>query len=361
MSWLTNIISNNDGKGLEETKKNAGKTHLYITVENTRVCFLEIDESVSPNRIVSREEFFLGPIEDLEEGVPVRDLFGTLLKLFTAHKEILENKETISVAIPAEGVFFRNIEVPKLTEADMQKLVFAEIKKTLPVDFSQVLLAQNDLGTRHENMKSFFCVGIQKMLFENFKSLFLKFNLAPYFEIEVFSLARIAARDNIPKLIVQIERVSSYLIFLEGQIIQDVRLLDFGANDINKNMQKDLGLTFSQIETLKNSYGRLQDNGRMGVKIIDEYTKELTKKIAKNISMQILDYEKKQTLEIKEVVISGIEISSKIKKAIVDEFDAELKVDFINERNFGNYVSDNFSLDELKRYAQCFGLAQRRK
>jgi hypothetical protein len=36
----------------------------------------------------------------------------------------------------------------------MQKLVLAEIKKTLPVDFSQVLFAQNDLGEKHEGRKS---------------------------------------------------------------------------------------------------------------------------------------------------------------------------------------------------------------
>jgi hypothetical protein len=45
----------------------------------------------------------------------------------------------------------------------------------------------------------------------------------------------------------------------------------------------------------------------------------------------------------------------------LDEFDAELKVDFVNEENFGQFVADNFSLDELKRYTQCFGLALRNK
>lgn len=361
MSWLTNILSNTDGKDTTINRKKELKEQLYISVDNTRVCFLVIDETVQPNKILSRQELFLGPIEDLEEGQPVRDLFGTLLKLFTSHADIFEGKQGISVSIPAEGVFFKNVEVPKLADADMQKLVLAEIKKTLPVDFSQVLFAQNDLGERHENMKSFFCVGIQKMLFENFKTLFAKFNLNPYFEIEVFSLARIAQLDNLPKLIVQIDRTNSFLIFLEGQIIQDIKQFDFGANQINDNIKKDLGISFKDVEILQKSYIKLIENGRSGTKVIDEYVKELTKKIAKNISINILDYEKKQDLEIKEVIISGADITNKIKKAITDEFDAELKVDFVSDKSFGEFVADNFELTELKRYAQCFGLALRRK
>lgn len=361
MSWLSSILTTNEGKDTSTTIKKIGQEQLYISVENTRVCFLVIDESVKPNKISFRQEFFLGPIEDLEEGLPVRDLFGALLKLFTAHKDIFDGKENISVSIPADGVFFRNVEVPKMQPTDMQRLVLAEIKKTLPVDFSQILFAQNDLGERHENMKSFFCVGIQKMLFENFKDLFGKFNLNPYFEIEVFSLARIGERDNLPKMIVQICRTNTYLIFLEGQIIQDIKQFDFGANEIHDKMKKDLGLKYSEVEMLQKSYMKLVENGRMSTKILDEYIKDLTKKIAKNISMNIVEYEKKNNLEIKEVIISGTEITNKIKKAITDEFDAELKVDFVSEKSFGEFVAENFELSELKRYAQCFGLALRRK
>ena len=249
MSWLTNLVHKNGTN--TEIAKAPGKVQLYISVDPTRVCFLAIDEKVTPNKILSWEELPLGPLEDLQVGEPVRDLFGTLLKLFTSHKEKFEGIDGVSVSIPAEGVFFKNIEVPKLEEEQMQKLILGEIKKTLPVDFSQVLFAQNDLGEIHDNMKSYFCVGIQKMLFENYKALFAKFNLTPYFEIEVFSLARIAKRDNEAKLLLQVGRLNTFLIFLNGQIIQDVKLLELGENEINQRIKKDLQLNFSDIEILK--------------------------------------------------------------------------------------------------------------
>jgi Tfp pilus assembly PilM family ATPase len=329
--------------------------------DSTRVCFLAIDESVSPNKILSWEEIVLGPIEDLMPGQPVRDLFGALLKLFTSHKEKFEGVSKVSVSIPADGVFFKNVEVPKLETKDMQKLVLAEIKKTLPVDFSQVLFAQNDLGEKHENMNSFFCVGIQKNLFEGYKNIFSKFNLDPYFEIEVFSLARIAQRDNQLKLILQVGKINSYLIFLDGQIIQDIRLLDMGENDINKVLMTDIGLTFAQAELLKNNYTKLIDFNRLGGKVMSEYVKDFDQKIAKAVTLHILEFEKKLNAEVKEVIISGSTLSSKLKQIITTEFDAELEVDFVNEESFGDFVAENFSLEELKRFAQCFGLALRTK
>jgi Tfp pilus assembly PilM family ATPase len=357
MSWFSNIISKNPNSN---SGPSSLKNQLYISVDSTRVCFLVIDKNTEPNKILTWEEIPLGPIEDLSPGEPVRDLFGSLLKLLTAHKEKFENIQNVSVSIPAEGIFFKNVEVPKIAPGDMQKLVLAEIKKTLPVDFSQVLFAQNELGEKHENMSSFFCVGIQKMLFENYKNIFAKFNLSPYFEIEVFSLARIVKADNLPKLIVQVGRINTFCIFLQGQVIQDVRLIEVGQNDINKSIAKDLGLSFAQGETLKNNLGKLKDNNRMGAQVVDEYVKDFDQKIGKTIVLHILEFEKKQNIEIQEVVISGNVISNRLKKFLQDEFDAELKVDFVNEENFSDFVAENFLLEELKRYAQCFGLALRK-
>lgn len=332
-----------------------------MSVDATRVCFLLVDESVNPNKLMSWEEVPLGPIENLEIGQPVRDIFGSLLKLLTAHKEKFDVVGNVSVSIPAEGVFFRNVEVPKMEDKDMQKLILGEIKKTLPVDFSQILFAQNDLGEKHEGMRSFFCVGIQKMLFENYKSIFAKFDLNPYFEIEVFSLARIAKRDNQAKLILQVGKLNTFMIFLDGQIIQDVRLIEVGENEINKIIQKDLNLGFIDVEVLKNNFIKLQENNRLGAKVMDEYLKDFNQKIAKAVTMHILEFEKKQGIELKEILIVGSQSTRKIKKIISDEFDAELKVDHVTEENFNEFTAENFLLEDLKRYAQCFGLALRNK
>jgi Tfp pilus assembly PilM family ATPase len=359
MAWYSNLFSSSSTQS--PTAKKGEKVHLYISIDSTRVCFLSIDENQKPNKIVSREEVPLGPLEDKEPGEPVRDLFGTLLKVFTAKKEKLEGNAGVSVSIPAEGVFFKNVEVPKLGDNETQKLILAEVKKSLPVDFSQILFAQNDLGEKHEGKKSFFCVGVQKVIFENFKNVFLKFNLAPYFEIEVFSLARIVKRDGQPKLVIQIGRINTFLIFTDGQIIQDVKLLDVGENDLNRDIGKEMDLKFGDVELLKNNFTSLLDNNRMGGQVVDEYVKLHDKKIADAVSLHILDYEKKMGVEVKEILISGSPVSSKIKKILADEFDSELPVDFVSEENFGDFVAENFTLDELKRYAQCFGLALRAK
>jgi hypothetical protein len=140
-----------------------------------------------------------------------------------------------------------------------------------------------------------------------------------------------------------------------------VKLLDVGENDLNRDIGKEMDLKFGDVELLKNNFTSLLDNNRMGGQVVDEYVKLHDKKIADAVSLHILDYEKKMGVEVKEILISGSPVSSKIKKILADEFDSELPVDFVSEENFGDFVAENFTLDELKRYAQCFGLALRAK
>jgi hypothetical protein len=81
MSWLTNLIPKKDEYSNSDSPKKE-KNNLYISVESTRVCFLLMDENQNPNKILSWEEIALGPIEDLDIGQPVRDIFGTFVKSF---------------------------------------------------------------------------------------------------------------------------------------------------------------------------------------------------------------------------------------------------------------------------------------
>lgn len=201
MSWLSNLIpqknntSSSDAEKLD-AKANLQKLHLHVSVDFSVVRFLGIDENVAPHKILVWKEVFTGPFEDFEMGKPVKNIYDVLGKILSQEKELINGFGNFSCAISAEGVFFKTVTVPKMEAPDMQKAVLGEIKKTLPVDFSQVLFAQNDLGEKHENTKTFFCVLIQKSTFEKFKEVFLKFSIEPYFEIDTFSLARIPDRDE---------------------------------------------------------------------------------------------------------------------------------------------------------------------
>jgi hypothetical protein len=122
-----------------------------------------------------------------------------------------------------------------------------------------------------------------------------------------------------------------------------------------------LQINFADAELLKNNILKLENNRRDGAPIIAQYIKDLDTNLSKSLTMYLLEYEKAQGVEVKEVIICGDYVSKKIKKVIEEEFYNNLKVDFVNEGNFGSYDAENFTLDELKRYAQCFGLAKRKE
>jgi Tfp pilus assembly PilM family ATPase len=320
-----------------------------------------VTSQTPPHKILVWKEVSTGPFEDTDEGKPVKDIYDVLTKVLAQEREILQQFGSFSVAISALGVFFRTIEVPKMESSDMQKAVLAEIKKTLPVDFSQVLFAQNDLGEKHENMKTFFCILVQKTTFEKFKEVFAKFSLNPYFEIETFSLARIPARDDLYKLIVHVGKNSTFLIFTHGQIIQSVENLEMGDNKVTDAIEKALKIPFKDVLFLRSGHTTLSEEGRLGGQILDEYVKDFNKTLSKSIALHILEFEKRFKVEIKELIISGSDASAKLKKNIHEEFDAELSVDFVGEKHLDQFVAENFLENDVKKYSINFGLSRRVK
>jgi hypothetical protein len=101
------------------------------------------------------------------------------------------------------------------------------------------------------------------------------------------------------------------------------------------------------------------EEGRMGGQILDEYVKDFNKTLSKTIALYILEFEKRFDIEVKELIITGGEASSKLVKNIHEEFDAELNVEFVGEKYFDQFVAENFLEDDVKRFAINFGLAKR--
>lgn len=368
MSWLTNLIPSKANSSIStgdaekiEAKASLQKMHLYISIDFSSVKFIGIDENVTPYKILVWKEVATGPFEDLDAGKPVRDIYYVLEKILSQEKEMVGEFGDYSVAISADGVFFKTITVPKMEAADMQKAVLGEIKKTFPVDFSQVLFAQNDLGEIHQNTKTFFCVLVQKSTFEKFKEVFAKFSINPYFEIETFSLARIPFRDENYKLIVHVGKTSTYLVFTHGQIIQAVEVLEVGDNRINNAIEKALHLPFKDILLLREYHHVLTEEARLGGQILDEYVKDFNKTLSKAVALHILEFEKSMGVEVKELLISGGDASPKLAKNIHEEFDAELNVEFVGEKFFDHFIAENFIEDDVKKYSINFGLAKRVK
>lgn len=366
MSWLSKLIPQKSNQSSGDSDKmdaraSLQKMHLYISVDFSSVKFLGIDENVTPHKILAWKEVFTGPFEDVDSGKPVRDIYDVLGKILSQEKDLVREYGNFSVAISADGVFFKTITVPKMEAADMQKAVLGEIKKTFPVDFSQVLFAQNDLGEKHDNTKTFFCVLVQKTTFEKFKEVFSKFSIEPYFEIETFSLARIPARDDSYKLIVHVGKTSTYLIFTYGQIIQSVEVLEMGDNKINNAIEKALQLPFKDILMLRQYHGVLTEEARLGGQVLDEYVKDFNKTLSKAIALHILEFEKMMVVEVKELIITGSDASSKLVKNIHEEFDAELNVEFVGEKYFDRFIAEDFVEEDVKKYSENFGLAKRVK
>lgn len=162
-------------------------------------------------------------------------------------------------------------------------------------------------------------------------------------------------------MVVDIGKTNTHLIFLQGQIVQEVVTLEEGSNKMLLEIQKKLNIPYKDIVFLKERHEELHNEARLGAKVLDEYVKDFNQKLSKNITMHILEFEKKFNTEIQNMLITGAEAPARLQKSIHEEFDAEIKVDFISEEFFDSFEAENFLEKDIKRYAQCFGLAKRVK
>jgi Tfp pilus assembly PilM family ATPase len=105
----------------------------------------------------------------------------------------------------------------------------------------------------------------------------------------------------------------------------------------------------------------LTEEARLGGQILDEYVKDFNKTLSKAITLYILEFEKAMAVEVKDLIITGGEASAKLLKNIHEEFDAELNIEFVGEKNFDQFTAEGFLEEDVKKYSVNFGLAKRVK
>ncbi len=361
MSWITDLVSKKNETSIETENLNIKKEYLYLSVQSNYVCMLVIDESTDIGNIIYKEEVYLGSYENLSKGQNVKDLHNVLDKVLKEKSELFKKKTGVYVSLPAIGNFFKNINVQKGDHDDMKKLVLAEIKNTLPIDFSQILYAENDLGSLALNTNAFFTVCVQKSNLEKFEKIFKDNNIKASFEIEVFSLARIAKRDEQFRVIIFVNNFYTLLIILHGQIIHDEKILEKGSYEIIDKISKDNDIDVSETYKLVENFEKIKSENRPSHGIIEKYIDNFTRELAKVLSIAIFSFEKKYTLEVKELILAGFGANNFLVKHLQSEFDKSTEISLIGEDNLLRYNAENFKAEDLKRYAQCFGLALKTK
>lgn len=336
---------------IEQTKKH--EITIYIDSVSVRVVGFEYFDNSKKN-FSWHEEKFLGPYEGLSEGDPVKNIFTALPKAISEMTHRLEGQEKVKCCISMDGAFVGNITAPKV---DMyQKLLQAEMKKIVPIPFNEVMFASNKV-IENSDSNSYFCLALQKTMYDNYVSIFKSFGLDVYVELQIFSLARFISQDGLFRCVVFINDLDTYIILCKGSMVIDFVTLKSGYNDVVKNLSKNTGLDLLSAKKLVASKDILEKTKRKSAEFVTSATVQFEKEVSQEIFHTIQKISEKYNLKLESILLSGNSDVANIYNNIKIESENGLKIESISLIDFFD-IDANLSRNEISRYTHCFGLAK---
>jgi len=329
--------------------------YIYISIGSVSVKILSTTKMINNKcKLIWMQEIFLGPFQGKQKGESVDNIYTTLRSALEQIREKIDGQKNIFVSLPAEGVFFKNIEVPKIDNKD--KLLEAEIRKAIPIPFEDVLFANNIIWEK-DNKEMHFCVIMQREYIEKFEEIFKAYNVKPYFEIETFSLSRVISKDNKTRCIVSIGGLHTLMVFTQNGNVVNVNMLETGSTSINIDMKLKSEITFEQAEELKLNFKNLVQNKMDSAGVIEDFVLDFSKNISKDISHTVVSFEGEYDRNVSEIAIcGGGSVVPNLKENILENFDGNIVVKRLNSQNIIIADANEMHEENIPRFAQCIGL-----
>jgi len=199
----------------------------------------------------------------LSESSSDADNFARHLRKFIADSGFTGT--SVVASFPETHVFTRVIQIPKMSEKEIEKAVFWEAEQYLPVSIEdvnlsfQVLPKDKESGASEEGKTEVLLVAAPKGLVARFIKILEKSGLSPLgLEPESMSIARsvyFKEEGSPATLIANIGYDATNLSVLVNQCIRFTRSISTGGVSLTRAISQDLNLEAKQAEEYLKSYG----------------------------------------------------------------------------------------------------------
>jgi Tfp pilus assembly PilM family ATPase len=360
VSETSDIIENLTTPEVESiTKVQAPEDYVYIAVTSTHINLLQVNTSLHDfGRILWSEEIALGPYESVIAGQPVQNLLYVLPKALNDLKFRIEGQHHVSVSIPSDDVFFKNIHIPNTPDKD--KMIAAEIKKYLPIPMSDIFFATNGLES-HDSQLNLFAVALPKKTLEGYREVFKNFGVNSYFEIEIFSLARLLPVSDKFEVLVYVAPLVTYLVFTKNGQVYDVKNIPHGEVTFLQNISKVSGLGFEEVHFIRDNAKNLNKNKLQTGVWLQKEKEKFVENLNVEIVHRVMEFEALYSEHVQTILYAApVDLERELGLALQTEIDKDVKIISLanmSPKDLGLSSSEN---KPLSRYTQCFGLAKRK-
>lgn len=265
-------------------------------------------------------ELALGPYAGLRLGqmtnLPSDKLAEALADIL---KEANVTTKNAGLSIPFSASLVSIIELPKVSEAQLDAIIPIEARKYIPVPIGEVSLdwwvipASEEYETagpggegKNEKGKTVqvMLAAIHNDAIVKYQDIVKRNSLEnPFYEIEVFSTIRSSfGRDMKLAMVLDMGAGKTKLSVVEYGVVKASHVVDRGSQDITVALSKSLGISIDQAEALKREKGL---DGGAGTENVTETIRLSVDYVLSEVNRVLLNYEKKYNKTIGKVILTG--------------------------------------------------------
>ncbi len=217
----------------------------------------------------------------------------------------------VNIALPDSQVYTRVIEMPYLTDAELNSAIYWEAEQYIPLPLNSVtldwvVLEKPDNPIMGSSKMQVLLVGSPTVLLNKYQKILAMAGLTiNVVETEILSTIRPFVQENAPnRIIVNIGDVSTSFAIIKNGVIVFSYSVSTGGIAITRAIASDFGLDISTAEEYKKTFSILQ--GGTGGKI-GKATAPILMSIITEIKKALAFYAEKYQgeMSIKQIVISG--------------------------------------------------------
>jgi len=209
---------------------------------------------------------------------PRIDKYAKLLKELIKRSKVTTNMATAS--LPVSYIFHTVLNLPKVDDKDIDKIVKAEVSKMSPRPIEEMQIVHQKIPNDDEKAKtiSILVTAAPKILVQFYTLIFQKAGLQlQELETEAFALERsLVGRDKATSMVVDIGAERTNFFIIDKGLPITHRSVSEGGNTIDKILAKTLGVEKDLASQIKADISRIQKipNERF-MSLIDIITKEI--------------------------------------------------------------------------------------
>lgn len=221
------------------------------------------------------------------------------------------NSKTVNVAVSESQVYTKVLEMPPLSDRELQSAIYYEAEQYIPVPLANISLTWSVLErpekTESGGKMKVLMVGAPNALINKYQKVLTMAGLEiNALETEILSAIRALVPINSvfpPTLIVNIGAVSTSFAIVRGGVLIFTYSQTVGGSAINRAIATDFGFSQAQAEEYKRQYGILDET--LGGKI-SRVTQPILNAILEEIKKSLEFYgQRYKDLPIAQILLCG--------------------------------------------------------